>query len=316
MYGDLIRDSEWGPAWVEWRYNDGYIGWAPLPPYASFRRDMGIHFSISWQSQYHHWHFVTYNRFCDPYVNNYFVDHNHKYRIYNRTKYRTNYYHDGRRIINRGVDRSYVERRAGRKIRRRDVVSTNKLRNNSGRQNRDNKIERFRPTDRDINKYRNIKKFDVKKSDRRTSLKTDKILSRRTDTKNSKRKYDQEKRKNENYDRSFKKDNKKINNGRKYSEGENKSKKESNQRYSRVEKEKKLSGFENKSKTKEKQKIKRNEKRIKSNRSSVNKNKTESQKNSSKKFSKENKKRKNENRKKTITREKKNRKEVKRNRSK
>jgi len=22
----------WGPAWVSWRYGDGYVGWAPLPP--------------------------------------------------------------------------------------------------------------------------------------------------------------------------------------------------------------------------------------------------------------------------------------------
>ena len=22
----------WAPAWVSWRYGDGYAGWAPLPP--------------------------------------------------------------------------------------------------------------------------------------------------------------------------------------------------------------------------------------------------------------------------------------------
>jgi hypothetical protein len=27
-----VPDTVWGPAWVEWRYGGGYVGWAPLPP--------------------------------------------------------------------------------------------------------------------------------------------------------------------------------------------------------------------------------------------------------------------------------------------
>jgi hypothetical protein len=27
-----IPGSVWGPAWVDWRYGGGYVGWAPLPP--------------------------------------------------------------------------------------------------------------------------------------------------------------------------------------------------------------------------------------------------------------------------------------------
>jgi hypothetical protein len=27
-----VPDDEWAPAWVDWRYGDGYAGWAPLPP--------------------------------------------------------------------------------------------------------------------------------------------------------------------------------------------------------------------------------------------------------------------------------------------
>ncbi len=32
-------DTEWGPSWVSWREGDGYVGWAPLPPGASFGPD-------------------------------------------------------------------------------------------------------------------------------------------------------------------------------------------------------------------------------------------------------------------------------------
>ncbi|HEY3359461.1 MAG TPA: DUF6600 domain-containing protein [Polyangia bacterium] len=27
-----VPGTDWGPAWVEWRMGDGYVGWAPLPP--------------------------------------------------------------------------------------------------------------------------------------------------------------------------------------------------------------------------------------------------------------------------------------------
>ena len=27
-----IPDTEWGPAWVTWRWSDDYVGWAPLGP--------------------------------------------------------------------------------------------------------------------------------------------------------------------------------------------------------------------------------------------------------------------------------------------
>jgi hypothetical protein len=31
-----VPDTEWAPSWVSWREGDGYVGWAPLPPGASF----------------------------------------------------------------------------------------------------------------------------------------------------------------------------------------------------------------------------------------------------------------------------------------
>ena len=35
-------DTVWGPAWVSWRYNPGYCGWAPLPPTAFYRPGFGF----------------------------------------------------------------------------------------------------------------------------------------------------------------------------------------------------------------------------------------------------------------------------------
>ncbi|MFN3693884.1 MAG: DUF6600 domain-containing protein, partial [Ignavibacterium sp.] len=55
-----IPDDEWAPAWVEWRYDDDYIGWAPLHPYAVFSVNFGIRITYNYNVPYAYWHFVTY----------------------------------------------------------------------------------------------------------------------------------------------------------------------------------------------------------------------------------------------------------------
>ena len=37
-----IPGTEWAPAWVSWRRSPRHVGWAPLPPEASFRRNVGF----------------------------------------------------------------------------------------------------------------------------------------------------------------------------------------------------------------------------------------------------------------------------------
>src|SRR5437773_2233500 len=37
-----VPGDEWAPAWVSWRKNNDYVGWAPLPPEAQFDRRSGI----------------------------------------------------------------------------------------------------------------------------------------------------------------------------------------------------------------------------------------------------------------------------------
>ena len=52
-YGRWYRDAlgwvwvpgyDWAPAWVCWRQTEGYCGWAPLPPGAVFKADVGLWF--------------------------------------------------------------------------------------------------------------------------------------------------------------------------------------------------------------------------------------------------------------------------------
>jgi hypothetical protein len=39
-----VPDDVWGPAWVDWRFSDTYIGWAPLPPGARYQVGIGVSF--------------------------------------------------------------------------------------------------------------------------------------------------------------------------------------------------------------------------------------------------------------------------------
>jgi hypothetical protein len=65
-----VPGDEWAPAWVSWRTNKDYVGWAPLPPEARFDRSSGIH---NWADSYYdigpdQYSFVSSNKFGDEHV--------------------------------------------------------------------------------------------------------------------------------------------------------------------------------------------------------------------------------------------------------
>ncbi len=172
FYGWLwMPGYDWAPAWVEWRYNASYIGWAPLPPYAVYRNGIGIHFSVNWYSPYKHWRFVTYNHFHYGHVHNYFVPVRETQYVFSTTKYRTNYYSRGNGIFNGGVERKYVESRSGQKIRERNLQVVSDPRNlNSGGNRGNETIRVYRPSSDDINQSRSIDRSKIKSADSRSSI--------------------------------------------------------------------------------------------------------------------------------------------------
>jgi len=194
-------DNEWAPSWVEWRYSNNYIGWAPLSPYASFRIGVGIHFSHHKPINHYHWHFVNTHHFCGVNVHNYIFNHNKNHRIYSKTKYRTNYYHKNGRIINGGIDRRYIEKRIGRDIHEKRFTST-KTRTSFERNKRirDNKITVYRPGKDEITKTRSKVDVRVKRGEKTTSIERSKISVTRSRN-DQKTKY---------YDRSTKSSNTEI----------------------------------------------------------------------------------------------------------
>lgn len=48
-----VPGTVWGPAWVDWVYYDGYVGWAPLAPFG-------------WRAGFDDYWFVRDDQFCNP----------------------------------------------------------------------------------------------------------------------------------------------------------------------------------------------------------------------------------------------------------
>jgi hypothetical protein len=175
-YGWLwYPDYEWAPAWVEWRYDNDYIGWAPLHPYAVFSISAGIYFTSVYYTPYYHWHFVTYKHFCHPYVYNYYVASGYKYKIHGRTKYRHNYVYYNGRVQNRGIDVKYISNRSGQEIKQRDIIRVR----DSKELNRDSygKRDEIRTLDlkRDELVRNALGRMEIKRENKRTSIDMDKV---------------------------------------------------------------------------------------------------------------------------------------------
>ena len=121
-----VPGDQWAPAWVAWRSDDDYVGWAPLPPDVdAFRVGGGFvidPFAFS---------FVRVGRFCEPHVYRHFVPYSRNVRYFRATRDVTRYSYDGRRVLNRGIDVRHVERVTRHAVPRervRDVTSPGEAR--------------------------------------------------------------------------------------------------------------------------------------------------------------------------------------------
>jgi hypothetical protein len=171
-----IPDYQWAPAWVEWRYNDDYIGWAPLSPYATFSISLGIYFTYDYQVHYPYWNFVKYNHFCDHNVYNYYVAPKYRYRVYERTKSRTNYSYYNGRVRNDGVEYDRIRERSGRTIEKRNLIGVNDPNELSKDRNNGNskEIRTYIANREDISRD-GLRDVKVERNDRKSSLDYSKV---------------------------------------------------------------------------------------------------------------------------------------------
>ncbi len=146
-----VPGNTWGPSWVEWRYDDDYIGWAPLTPYAQFSFEAGIVWSNHWAAPVHYWNFLSCRRFTTARVSDYVEPVERARRIFGNTRGVEGIRTEHDRIINGGIDTRFVERRGNVRIPRVDVVdrkdaSTERMIRDETR----TRIETYRPNIQDL----------------------------------------------------------------------------------------------------------------------------------------------------------------------
>jgi len=110
-----VPGTVWGPAWVTWRSNDQYMGWAPLPPGIEFSAGMNFN-SLSINIPLNFWVFIQGPHFQDQNLNPYVLPFERNQTIVNSTSMHNNIYTRNNRIINEGIGQDEIRRITGRAI--------------------------------------------------------------------------------------------------------------------------------------------------------------------------------------------------------
>jgi len=102
--------SVWAPAWVVWRNNGDYCGWAPLPPHAVFQAGVGwsfngVHVSASFDFVLHanHYTFIGVKDFNERDFSHHRLPPTQVTKIYNNTTIINNYTVNKTTIVNNGI---------------------------------------------------------------------------------------------------------------------------------------------------------------------------------------------------------------------
>lgn len=149
-------DNVWGPAWVSWRSDDRYAGWAPLPRHA--RYETGIGFSFRGKNVAVNFNFGLSERdYCFVPVDRVYDERVYEHRlrpaqvtnVYNNTTVINNtYVYNDNRIINQGIPVDRVRQASHAEIRPTRIVDSNvqagqPIKNN---QLQKNELVVYRPT--------------------------------------------------------------------------------------------------------------------------------------------------------------------------
>jgi len=113
-----IPDTEWAPAWVAWRQSDDWIGWAPLPPGATWQASVGLTWNDAFASQIDEdaWCFVPSSAILAPSIATRIVPAPRNHALLGRTELSVHFDALGGRPRNLGLDEQLVQRVTGRPV--------------------------------------------------------------------------------------------------------------------------------------------------------------------------------------------------------
>lgn len=128
-----VPGTVWAPAWVTWRQNDDYVGWAPMPPtgpgYA-----VGFSVSVSTVPQ-NHWHFVEAPRFLEPNLKVVVIAGRDRPDVYQRTRQAGAVTVRNNIVINNVITINFIQQKTNRRV---DVQVAEKVDDPRQAERRDN----------------------------------------------------------------------------------------------------------------------------------------------------------------------------------
>jgi Family of unknown function (DUF6600) len=125
-----VPGTEWAPAWVSWRHGNGYTGWAPLPPRATWQTHIGLNIGgldIDAFLGSNDYAFVPDRSFVDRGVYQRVLPRTQNVTIINVTNNVTNYTVVNQRVVNGGIAVANVERAVGRHVPRARTVDVDRF---------------------------------------------------------------------------------------------------------------------------------------------------------------------------------------------
>lgn len=149
LYGwSWAPGTEWGPAWVAWRSGTGYIGWAPLPPEASWQVGVGLDLArvnLDLTIAPTSWCFVEERHILAPQVREYLLLPARNVTVIRSAPYVTRYTVVRDRVVNLSLSIERVERVVGHRVTPSKFVVVDSAPRALSRDSRVAEIRVFRP---------------------------------------------------------------------------------------------------------------------------------------------------------------------------
>jgi hypothetical protein len=140
-----VPGTQWAPAWVAWRSNDDYVGWAPLPPGADWDDQRGLTFAYANTIPSDQWSFVAQTNILDVNINLQVASQSRNVTLFGQSRDATRYEVRGGRPADVGFDVTRVETRIGRPVARVTISDVDAPGRGNGQANGAGKVGYFRP---------------------------------------------------------------------------------------------------------------------------------------------------------------------------
>jgi hypothetical protein len=149
-----LPGSVWSPAWVEWKENEDYVAWTPLPPSTYIKDDGTI--DTPPEQKINKYVVIEKKHIKDPpyYKYRYFYKENKNKIMIKDMEKREGVMVKNKTIINKGPDVNDIEKQTGKKI---EKVKIKKVKNKNEVGSKDGELSVYTP------KFKKVKKKEKKK---------------------------------------------------------------------------------------------------------------------------------------------------------